>query len=523
MDFKINTNNSFKFGNFKTFNGIADNNLNSQTYTNDFSEIDYSDTALAENNFDLNKGIVDAIISTEQEKQAELERIRQEAARKAEEERIEALRLAEEYRKKQEEERQAKLDYLEKLYNDREDNNGIFHPDKEKKIENEILKLENELGVPHRSDGWEKFVSNPVEYVAATTVTFVASVGEGILSVGEDILDGGAMLVGGVLSYGVSIFDPDKAVSMQNGIKKFVQTDLSATAYDSFVSAVGIDEDIAYGWAHNAGEFLGEAGATIALQALPGGTAVMTAAHGLKGMGDAAQKNFDKNPDATFSQVFSSSLGSGIIEASAANILYGSTHTKVKGISEPIKVTENISTLTKASKATNKLIVAGTKEYAKEATTIPLDGDYDWGSATLNAGRAVLVQVLNEASSNFIKNRIETKKANVSKASANIDKAYKKIEKQNAKIAKMTTSDAENLGNLFGNNEIEKVGLKGIDKSIEHWNQVIQDYDKIFIKNQLNLLEKGIDKIGVKWANKFIKKTIYDEAGKAVVDYIKGD
>ena len=82
---------------------------------------------------------------------------------------------------------------LQRLYQEREANNGLFNPNKEAQIEAEILKLEKKLGKPHQSDGFEK----ACDFGGATGATIVNtffSLAEGLVSFGEAVVDTAAIV-----------------------------------------------------------------------------------------------------------------------------------------------------------------------------------------------------------------------------------------------------------------------------------------------------------------------------------------
>ena len=220
--------------------------------------------------------------------------------------------------KSQMEEREKKMAELEQLYVDRDNNNGFFHPKKEEKIENKIAKLEKELGVPHKPDGWEKFTSDPLGYVGQTAVTFVVSVAEGIVDVGETIIDGAVQIGGGLISYGVSAFDPEAGKAMQEGIQDFVEFDASGTAYDSFVQASGMDPDIAYGWAHTAGNVTGQVVGYAAITVCTGGAGAAVLG-GLAAAGSTAETAYANG--ASFNEAMLASSVSGVAGAVAGGAM----------------------------------------------------------------------------------------------------------------------------------------------------------------------------------------------------------
>jgi len=224
-----------------------------------------------------------------------------------------AKQRQDEYKNKQAEEERKKTEKeLEELYEARDDNNGLFHPNKEADIEKKIAKLEKELGVPHKPDGMEKF-SDWCGDAAATAVTFTASVAEGIVDVGETIIDGAVQVGGGAISYVVKAIDEDAGKAMQEGIQDFVSYDASAEMYDAFVDVTGIDEDIAYGAAHTAGNIVGQVAGYAAISMIPGGAAVAAGAGALAAAGAAAESSYANG--ATFDEAMVVSTSAAVIGA----------------------------------------------------------------------------------------------------------------------------------------------------------------------------------------------------------------
>ena len=306
----FNINSSINMKSINKVSSIANNVAFKDKFYDDvekgtYEEIDYSDAA----GIDIQEGI--------------------EAANKAREDRIkreqeEARRKAEEARLKLEQERQAKLDKLNDLYKQRDDNNGLFHPFKEAEIEEKIRKLEKELAVPHKPDGWESFCDTCedaaatavsfVETAIDTTATFGLSVVEGVVDVGETIVDGAVQVGGGLIAYGVSAFDEEAGAAMKKGIQDFVAYDASKKFYDTAVDLAGIDEDIAYGWAHTAGNITGQVAGYAAITVFTGGAGTM-ALSGLAAAGSTAETAYANG--ASFDEAMVASTINGIVGAAA--------------------------------------------------------------------------------------------------------------------------------------------------------------------------------------------------------------
>ena len=327
---------------------------------------------------------------------------------------------------------------LDLLYKERGVINGLSMEDPVI-TEQKIRQLERELGLDHKED--------LLETTAAHVGVFLLSFVEGIVDVGENIVDGAITVLGGVVSLGADLIGKDAAAeSMQNKIKDIVSFDASGAMYDTCVSTLEIDEDIAYGWAHTAGNFTGEMAATIALQFVPGGTAVMMTAHGLNGMGKTAEKDFQKG--SSFYSTFAHSLGNGAIEAAASGILYGPR---------------------KAGLLTKEL-VAGGKEGAKEFTSVAIDGEFDFKKAGANAVKAMVTTAVNELGVSKLTDKVTNKK--------NIDLKAKRIEKM-----KNSSNDDLLIDNMdFGSTTNNDMYQKGIEK-LNSWevlvnNKVINKFAK---------------------------------------------
>lgn len=321
-------------------------------------------------------------------------------------EELDKIRKAqEELQRKQQEEaeriRREKLRQLEALYQAREDNNGLFHPKREKEIEAQIAKMEAELGVPHKPDGWESFC-NTVEEVGATAVTFCASVVEGFVDVGEGVFD---TLVYGAGKVG-EVFGIDNEWA-----EDIIAYDVSGEMYDAFVDATGIDHDIAYGWAHDAGNFVGEMVGYYALSSVPYVGPALSAMGGAgKGIEDSIKTQLAETGEVNEWKVF----GSGLLGA-AEGYGFGKA---TQGFSQGIKAVgktgvkqtlkSSVSSISKETlKTTAKnsgkiaLHTAGqtftdVDTYIDVASVIGDDvvrgfetGEWDWGTITKEAAFSV--------------------------------------------------------------------------------------------------------------------------------------
>ena len=142
------------------------------------------------------------------------------------------------------------------LYKEKAHLNDDWIPFNGNDLDEDIFKLKKDMGIATQDEieyldmnGWEKAVHN--------TGAFVCSVFEGLFSVVESIGDGIVMLAGGI----GSIFGADTKWA-----EDFVKTDYAADMYRGIVLTTGLNECIAYGGAHTAGNIIGEVVGTIALQ-----------------------------------------------------------------------------------------------------------------------------------------------------------------------------------------------------------------------------------------------------------------
>ncbi len=151
-----------------------------------------------------------------------------------------------------------------------------------------------------------------------TRATFTLSTVSGILSVGEDIADGGAIVLGGLTSKIVGKFDPEKGKAIENSVSEFVKEDYMDRLYDAAVTTIGIDEDIAYGKTHTAGNIVGNIAGYAAITLTTGGVATV-AISGLAAAGNAAETAL--NSGATFNQTLAVSAVAGAIGALSGGAL----------------------------------------------------------------------------------------------------------------------------------------------------------------------------------------------------------
>ena len=151
-----------------------------------------------------------------------------------------------------------------------------------------------------------------------TRATFTLSTVSGILSVGEDIVDGATIVLGGLTSKIVGIFDDEKAKSIENNISEIVKEDYVDRLYDATVTTLGIDGDIAYGKTHTAGNIVGNIAGYAAITLATGGVATV-AISGLAAVGNTAETAL--NSGATFNQTLAVSAVAGAIGALSGGTL----------------------------------------------------------------------------------------------------------------------------------------------------------------------------------------------------------
>ena len=426
---------------------------------------------------------------------------------------------------------------LNNLYIEKEGLGNNWIPFDGNSLDDEIFTLKKEMNIATPDEleylemnGWERALQN--------TGTFVTSVFEGIYNVEEQIFDGGVMICGEV----GSCFGADTKWA-----EDLVEIDLSGDAYRGVVLDTGLNENIAYGTAHTSGNFTGEMLATISLQFLPGGTAVMTAAHGLKGMGSAGEKALKSGKD--WDTAFNYGLATGTIEAGAAYLLYGKTPkankvvdnvgnwmtkgiNKIPGVSKLTGVVSGgfnkvattgmknyASTVLKPSLVT-KFVVAGGKEYAKEGASMIIDGDYDFKAATQAASQSMVITAFNEfvvsplvntatnktAHGDKIKNADKTK----AKAETKLDKKVKKMEQIKSVEAQDAKSDVGSLRGDVGHTSTGNEAYLGVlQKSIDRYKNIIAHaYDDVNLWDEL-ISKDFVNKFAKKVGTEFMKESVF--------------
>lgn len=343
-------------------------------------------------------------------------------------------------------ENQKKYKKLMQLYIDKLELGSNWVPFDSHKLDDDIINLKSELGIASEEeleylgmDGFTKALHN--------TGTAVISVFDGLANVVEQIVDGAAMLIGQIYSYAPYIMEsmmsgstiPNGGIYQQTyapldtkAFEDFVKMDISGTLYHGAVTGFGINEVIGFGTAHEVGSFAGEMIGTIALQFIPGGTAVTVAAHGLKGMGSSGEKALNLGAD--WDRAFAYSFATGAVEAGASFILYcngslaksannalGNAYkwvagkvgaelaaytpqfikTTVGAVVNTVKNTapkwaQNYATKVFTTKLVTKYTVAIGKEFTKETFGIVIGDEFEWEDFLKNAGVAVVTTSINE-------------------------------------------------------------------------------------------------------------------------------
>lgn len=377
---------------FKVNSGAKMSNI--QTYSSKTKSFDPTKNTYQyhDYDFDLDKMLEDAknnFIEVENRNRmlkelAEKRAAERAAIRKAQKE-------AEERAKKEAEERAKKMAELESLYQARDDNNGFFHPNKEEEIENAILKLEKELGTPHKPDGWEKF-SDTVESVGATVVVGATSVVSGGVDLVESAVDGviwaGGTCVSGVAE-GLDFLGVegagDFAKSVENWTMDTIAYDVTGELNKAFYENTSVgqaindasymkyDSELAQGIQNFTSDAVLAVGATAATVATGGAAAPLFVVGFAAGAGESAEKKFQDTENRDF-------------WGSAGEIALDGT---IKGVS---------------TVATGK---AGASLYngVKTLHSIGFDGAKAVAKSTFNKfGKEVMVNTIKDNGKNMLKN-----------------------------------------------------------------------------------------------------------------------
>ena len=164
-------------------------------------------------------------------------------------------------------------------------------------------------------NGWEKFWTG--------AEVFIVSVVDGVIQVGEMVVDGAITLGGGAISLGVYVFGGDEARDdFLDGVAKVVDFDAAGKAYDAYVDARGLNDIIAYGGVHQIGLAGGKVVGETLLTMIPGGKAAQIAVQACKSAGKSmdksknlAENRTDLTEDEIRARRFGAAYGSAAVSA----------------------------------------------------------------------------------------------------------------------------------------------------------------------------------------------------------------
>jgi len=420
---------------------------------------------------------------------------------------------------------------LNDLYIEKEhlDNNWI--PFDSDSLDDEIISLKIKLGMATEAEkeymemGW-------VEKSLHNTRAFLYSAVESCFNAGESLVDSGVMLVAGA----ASDFGADTKWA-----EDFVAVDFAGEAYYGMTLAIGVNQQIAYGDAHAVGNFVGDVAATIAINYLSGGTAMLVTLHGLKGMGNASESVLKSG--GTFSSAYWYGVFTGSVDAFTAYQLYGGkygdsygklTEAVGKGtikLLNQIPMAQHLMILFKGvcgsaewlskysakyftSKLLGKLVIGSAKAYILELGSVIIDGDYDLNLATKEAFKITFTTVVGDCVITPIVDRA------VEKAAGKVAKEKERLEKELKHAQRRLDKRQANLGDEdFGLDDsgvsytapknVKRVEdlqrrINGLQKSIEK-----TEYNLAHINDILKLPEKILlgDHTAIKkYTSKFFSK-----------------
>ena len=130
-----------------------------------------------------------------------------------------------------------------------------------------------------------------------TCIVFGVSVVDGVVKVGEEIVDGAAFVAGEASGLGALIFcqDPEMRQAIIEGTFNFIDKDWTGDLYDDFIDMSGLNKNIAYGSAHRVGLAVGQLTGDTLLAGIPGGKAAALAVKTLRAAGKNAQSTAGEN------------------------------------------------------------------------------------------------------------------------------------------------------------------------------------------------------------------------------------
>lgn len=307
-----------------------------------------------------------------------------------------------------------------------------------------------------------KTVGKHIGKTLATIVNAAVSLVEGVVSFVEAIVDAAALLVGAVASVGGALVDLCQGIFKgewdwsatksiwTKAILPFVGTDWTSKAFEwqgkwiindwaykpfkrgetgaKIVKGVGYVVGVVVASVFTAGAAGAAAGtsaglssgATAVTSLLTSGTSTVTGTLGLavasgvisgsakaaKSMQDGYKKLSDeeKESGSALRKLAASSVLSGLVEGTTWALTMGNGLTKSK-----FRVISKVGNIFKNNGTTAKAIMQATKAYATEGISVITDGDFDFTSATIDAGISAATSVLFDTKlKGFIKNKTES-------------------------------------------------------------------------------------------------------------------
>jgi len=410
---------------------------------------------------------------------------------------------------------------LEDLYKQKEELGSNWIPFDGNSLDDEIFALKKEMGIASQSE-LDYLEMNWFDRACQNTGTFLASTVEGIFSVEEQIFDGGVTIIGGIGSW----FGADTKWA-----EDFIKKDIAGNAYSGVMYTFGANDQIAYGQAHETGNFTGEMIGVLSLQFLPGGTAVMTTAHGLNAVGSSAEQKL--NEGASFSNTFKYSLVNGVVEATASYFLYSKPGKSIvsnsKLLNKLSKPLVSFNTATKVGRYCNsvfkpsffaKMEIAVGKEFVKELNNTCLTDNYnfenfdwknfDWEKFKNNSIKSLTTTVLNEMvvtpTVNSVLNKVDSSIYKDKYSKVNKLKSYKN--RNNEKLSESKVSkDYEEAVKMNPNNN----SSSSILKKPEYYEKRIDSLQRKIFEENNKVFGKSNLKSEYDFVTKFVKKVTGDE------------
>ena len=130
-----------------------------------------------------------------------------------------------------------------------------------------------------------------VEKLIQNRLVFGASLLEGVVSVGENIVDGAVVIGGQVVGLGALAIGGEEArEDVVTAVANFADIDFHEIGYDAFIDASGLNQYVAYGPAHKLGFSTGRVVGDSLIAMIPGGTAVQVALAAAKAAGESMEE-----------------------------------------------------------------------------------------------------------------------------------------------------------------------------------------------------------------------------------------